>query len=627
MSHFFDSVQSPLLAADFDYFRIPRARWELLLTRVRQMGPNLIMVRVPWGFHEFSQGMIDMTGTTSARRDVHGLLELCQALELPCLLRPGPYCDQGVLGEGLPIWLSRDDEFENVLPAAVEAWYKALSKGLLNQQWPAGPLVAIYIDAESSQDRSASFSKQLTEVKWRIWLRKRYDGIEALNAAYGTNHRTVNDVTFPATWSKENTGLEKDAKLFLEKVHQDRLTRYAQTLTDAGWQIPINPSVAGIHPNLPVIQAHSLLSTAKLPISNLEGNILDLQHPIQVDPDPAEIGQGSVWAAGAPIRTDGSARSRFWQVRHTLWRDTLSQVKIKGQTLSVAEDSARLVTCGQTTSLRFDIEPDTNPVGYRLRLNGELIVDDSLKAKGSKLSGSYLAEDDVDQTDLLLILNDPAAPLAGFSLTYLRRLLAAQVQTLRRSAALAESLAGRLAVSDEAGSEPPAAGPPARHALTTLEEARRGLSDADAALRKAMASIGGLEIGLSTILGQESDEAVSQAATPATVRPEIFEGQTRESLLEIGAACAEIFPRLEAAAAAVQKLVEGAPGFTVEQYRQNYDTAVEAARSARQPLLDIIVNLRVEIASENLPLVLWRIHDQVQDIAESLRWGVLRGQL
>jgi hypothetical protein len=396
-------------------------------------------------------------------------------------------------------------------------------------------------------------------------------------------------------------------------------------LTDAGWQIPINPSVAGIQPNLPAIQTHSLLNTAKLPISNLEGNILNLQHPIQVDPDPAEVGQGPVWAAGAPIRMDGSARSRFWQVRHMLWRGALSQVKVKGQTLSVVEDSARLVTCGQTTSLRLDIEPDTNPAVYRLRLNGELITDDSLKGKGSKLSGSYLVEDDMDQTDLMLILSDPAAPLTGFPLTYLRRLLAAQVQTLRRSAALAQSLAGRLAVSDEAGSEHPAAGPPTRHTLTTLEEARRGLSDADAALRKAMASIGGLETGFSTILDQENDEAIPQAATPTAIHPEIFEGQARENLLEIGTACAEIFPRLEAAAAAVQKLVEGAAGFTVAQYRQNYDTAVEAARSAREPLLEIIANLRVEIASENLPLVLWRIHDQVQDIAESLRWGVLRG--
>lgn len=625
MSHFFDSIQPPLLAADFDYFRLPRARWELLLTRVGQMGANLIMVTVPWGFHEFSQGTVDLTGTTNTRRDVQGLLELCQALELHCLLRPGPYCDQGVLSEGLPVWLPRDDEFENALPVAVETWYKALSKGLLNQQWPAGPLVAIYIDAESGRGRSAAFSKQLTEVKWRIWLRKRYDGIEALNAAYGTNHRTVNDVTFPATWSKESTALEKDAKLFLEKVHDDRLTRYAQTLTDAGWQIPIYPSVAGIQPDLPAIQPHSLLSTANVSVSKLDGKILDLQHPVQVDPDPVDVGQGPVWAAGAPIRMDGSARSRFWQVRHALWRDSLNQVKIKGQTLSVTEDSARLVTCDQTTSLRLDIEPDTNPLVYRLRLNGELIIDDSLKGKGSKLSGSYLAEDDVDQTDLMLILNDPAAFLTGFPLTYLRRLLAAQAQTLRQGAALAESLARRLTVSDEGGPEPPAAGPPARHTLTTLEEARRGLGEADAALRKAMASIGGLETGLSTILGQESDETTPQTATPVTVRPEIFEGQARENLLEIGTVCADISPSLKSAAAAIQKIAEGAAGFTVEQYRQNYDTAVEAAGSARQPLLAIITNLRVEIASENLPLVLWRIHDQVQDIAESLRWGVLRG--
>jgi hypothetical protein len=363
-----------------------------------------------------------------------------------------------------------------------------------------------------------------------------------------------------------------------------------------------------------------------LSVSKLEGKILDLQHPVQVDPDPADVGQGPVWAAGAPIRLDGSARPRFWQLRHALWRDSLSQVKVKGQTLSVAGDSARLITCSQTTSLKLDIGPNTNPVVYRLRLNGELIADDTLKGKGSKLSGPYLAEDDLHQTDLMLILNDPAAPLTGFPLIYLRRLLAAQAQTLRRSAALAASLAGRLAAPDEAGPEPPA-GRPDRTTQTTLAEARRGLSEAEAALRQALASIGGLETGFSTILGQEREEAIPQAAAPAAVRPEIFEGQARENLLDIGAVGAEIFPHLEAAAAAVQKLVERAAGFTVEQYRQNYDTAVEAARNARQPLLEIVANLRGEIASEKLPLVLWRIHDQVQEIAESLRWGVLRGSL
>jgi hypothetical protein len=151
------------------------------------------------------------------------------------------------------------------------------------------------------------------------------------------------------------------------------------------------------------------------------------------------------------------------------------------------------------------------------------------------------------------------------------------------------------------------------------------LSEAETALRKAMASIGGLEEGFATILDQSSSPAIPQPATaPAAIRPDIFEGSAREVLVEAGAACAGIVPSLKAAATALQQTLDSPGGFTIEQYRQSYTTAVAAARTAREPLLKIITRLRLEIASERLPLLVWRVHDQVQEIAESLRWGVGR---
>jgi hypothetical protein len=52
---------------------------------------------------------------------------------------------------------------------------------------------------------------------------------------------------------------------------------------------------------------------------------------------------------------------------------------------------------------------------------------------------------------------------------------------------------------------------------------------------------------------------------------------------------------------------------------------VEAARTAQRPLLEVITELRHQLGADRLPLVVWRIHDQVQVIVETLRWGVLRG--
>ena len=65
-------------------------------------------------------------------------------------------------------------------------------------------------------------------------------------------------------------------------------------------------------------------------------------------------------------------------------------------------------------------------------------------------------------------------------------------------------------------------------------------------------------------------------------------------------------------------------GFTVEQYQQSYATAVSAAQSAQQTLLEIIAKLRLATVSGQLPLVAWRVHQQILGLEESLRRGVLR---
>ena len=258
----------PLFAADFDYFRIPRKQWELMLTRLKQIGVNAVTIVLPWSFHEFQRGTIDLDSTTSARRDVVGLLNLGTAFELHCLLKPGPYSNSGVLGEGIPAWLLKDaDNLDDVLPAAVKSWYKALSKALTEQQWPDGPVVAIQIEGEPVGGQQPTLNRQLIEVKWPIWLRKRYEGIEDLNAVCGTEYRTVSDVEFPQTWANETTPLEKEAKVFLDEVRGDGLTGYAQLLADAGWQIPIYPSVVDTPPDLPVILSHSL-TAPDLPVQD-----------------------------------------------------------------------------------------------------------------------------------------------------------------------------------------------------------------------------------------------------------------------------------------------------------------------------------------------------------------------
>lgn len=626
MQNYFETVKMPLFAADFDYFRISYEKWALMLTRLTQMGVNLVTISIPWGFHEFDRGTVDFTGATNARHNVTGLLDLCNALNLPCILKPGPYNNNGVLGNGLPNWLlGAPDNLDTLLPVAVESWFQAMSKMLVSQQWPAGPIIALQVDSEPSQKQPVTYSEQLTEIKWPIWLRKHYKGMEALNAAYGANYHSVNQVKFPQTWSQETTPLEEDAKAFLEEVQHETQASCSQILTEAGWQIPIYPVALDTQADLPTLLVHSLLNPQELSTLASNNTIIVLQHPIQVDPDPVDIGSEPVWASNAPIRTDASLRQTFWSARQYLWQQILPDTDLENKTLTAHFESGGLETSASDTTLRISLVKGTKPAAYHLYLNGELMIDNNLKASRGKLRGPYLAEDDMrGQTDFIVFLNEPTAPVNGFLLAYLRNLLITQTETLARCAGLATELGQRLAPTPDSTQVTP----PDSHAPTsyTLAEARRGLSEADAAMRKAMASIGALETGFDTILGKSGPKGVpSQPAAGAiAIGPEIFEGAARDILLEIGSVCMDIAPQLQSTAEVLQNTIDQPNGFTVEQYQQSYASAVATAQTSRESLLKFIAQLRIEIASERLPLVIWRIHDQIQTIAESLRWGVLR---
>src|SRR5262245_33702714 len=121
MQNYFETVEHPVITADFDYFRLAREKWELMLTRLTQAGVSHLILTIPWGFHEIVAGTADLTGSTQPRRNVTGLVDLCAALKFNCLLKLGPlHSDHGLLHRGLPSWLVRNEEqLEAALPEAV----------------------------------------------------------------------------------------------------------------------------------------------------------------------------------------------------------------------------------------------------------------------------------------------------------------------------------------------------------------------------------------------------------------------------------------------------------------------------------------------------------------------------
>jgi hypothetical protein len=306
-----------------------------------------------------------------------------------------------------------------------------------------------------------------------------------------------------------------------------------------------------------------------------------------------------------------------------LWAHQLPDAQL-ADTFTLATPQALLISAETDTPLKIETTaPPQTPI-YRLNLSGVLREDDRFKIFRKKLSGPYCLEEGGDQTDFIVLVAEPATPLAGFLLAYVQDLLSGQIQALRHSALLAAALGETLTFEGQKSTPAkPAQAERQRPTSYILGEAQRGLRQADAALRRAVASIGELEGGLATILGKNEGETAQTDPAPVAINPSAFVGEVRHRLVETGQRCAEIATQLQTTADKLQKGSEASPGFTLADYQTAYQTAVEAAHTARTPLLEMMAAFRLEISSEQLPLVVWRVHDQVEAIAENLRWGVL----
>lgn len=92
-------------AAQFDYFRIPSDLWIGSLTRYRELGINTIDLRIPWNWHEVSDGVYDFEGHTNPRRNLRGLLRQITQMGLKLIVNPGPSIGDNWRNGGYPQWL------------------------------------------------------------------------------------------------------------------------------------------------------------------------------------------------------------------------------------------------------------------------------------------------------------------------------------------------------------------------------------------------------------------------------------------------------------------------------------------------------------------------------------------
>jgi hypothetical protein len=541
---------------------------------MRQLGANTVYTPVPWGFHEFAESKLDLTGLTNSRRDVVGFVNLGVAMNFQVVLdlAPVPLTEANLLNGGFPAWLlDKHPEIRAKNQAGeplsgptlahptclkfVERWFKEFSRALADQQQSDGQ-VQVQINLRSL---ALDYSDHVAKVQWPIWLRKRYaeEGVENLNAAYNppTPYQSVSQVDL--TNPPQTPGFEQDAQEFINHLRAHASQAYTTILEAQGWAVaePIDPPA----------------------------------HGAQIDPDPADISTSLRWSMDAPVRVDGSFQHSFWLTK---------EKNLRALQRSLPEQIQILYTL-PTGRVSFKIDPSVSC--YRLLINGKVEAVSSKSANGTaKLV--YVTVDEAGETDFYFTLPTPETPLVDYLGDYLASLLAGQTQALNHSLA---SLKRLLEAMQPASTSPtgPSTGP-------VLSDAQAALAEANLALYKAAASIGALEEVFATALDkpQQVEMRLPLLAVDASTLGQVRETcQTAMSIL--------------AQAAEPDKL---APPFTVKQYKTAYTNITEAAAGAIEVLDDVLLWLRENIAGGKLSLAAWTVHAHIESILRSLVAGVIR---
>lgn len=93
-----DGAPFTVIAGELHFSRLPQNRWRETLLKLRECGVNTVSNYVFWNHHEEKKGAFDFTGD----RDIAAFLQTCKDIDMPCILRIGPWCHGEVSRGGFP---------------------------------------------------------------------------------------------------------------------------------------------------------------------------------------------------------------------------------------------------------------------------------------------------------------------------------------------------------------------------------------------------------------------------------------------------------------------------------------------------------------------------------------------
>ncbi|MGN0523027.1 MAG: beta-galactosidase [Eubacterium sp.] len=87
-----------VIAGELHFSRLPRERWRETLLKMRECGINTVSTYVFWNYHEEIKGQFEFSGN----KDISAFLSICRDIDMPCILRIGPWCHGEVIRGGFP---------------------------------------------------------------------------------------------------------------------------------------------------------------------------------------------------------------------------------------------------------------------------------------------------------------------------------------------------------------------------------------------------------------------------------------------------------------------------------------------------------------------------------------------
>lgn len=152
---------------EFHYSRFSDTEWRKELLKMKAGGINIIASYIFWIHHEETEGKYNWEG----RRNLRKFIELCRELNLPFVLRIGPWCHGEVRNGGLPEWLvnsgiklrSNNDAYLE----KVHTWFTQLYNQLQGLMWKdGGPIIAVQIENEygGSGEHLMTLKKMIQEI-------------------------------------------------------------------------------------------------------------------------------------------------------------------------------------------------------------------------------------------------------------------------------------------------------------------------------------------------------------------------------------------------------------------------------------------------------------------------------